>query len=324
MSRPGFRTLRVRLARNQGRTLIELLIAMALSLLIVGAVGVLYSATSNSSRTAEQLGGAEERGQLAMYFLSEPVTLASFGNINSGEFTRPRFQAVSFQEPHLRACTNGRFQDAMAGNFTCVPSASPGDALYVAFQADSAPGIVRQGIAPAQDCLGQAPGVNVINVYSIEPSPSGTLEFGCTGSGGAARQALVRHAEDFKVYFAMDSNSHAMSGAGGAPHTFRPSALLTATQINALAGATDAATSSGNPWNHVVAVYVCVLMRTSDTGTTLDGTSNFEPCPQDETEAATGAAPVAVADGIARRSYTQVYTIRARSQARAGSQAQIP
>jgi len=310
-----------------GRTLIELLIAMVLSLMIVAAVGVLYSASSSSSRTAQQLGSAEERGQLAMYYLGEPITLASFGNINSGEFTRPRFQAVSFQEPHLRACTNGRFQDAMAGNFTCVPSASPGDALYIGYQTESEGGIALQGVpgTPTQDCLGQnALGGPVANVYSIEPSGGGTLEFGCLGSGGGAHQALVRHAEDFKVYFAFDSNSHAMSEAGGAPHTFRPSALLTAAQINALPGALDAPNSAGNPWNHVIAVYACVLVRTAEVGTTLDGTSAFEPCPQDETEAATGTAPTTVADGIARRSFTQVYTIRARGQARAGSQAQIP
>jgi len=310
---------------QHGRTLIELLIAMVLSLMIIAAVGVLYSATSSSSRTAMQLGSAEERGQIAMYFLGEPVTLASFGNINSGEFTRPRFQAVSFQEPHLRACSNGRFQDAIAGDFTCVPTASPGDELYIGYQTESAVGITRQSNAPTDDCLGQdvAAG-NVFNIYSVEPTGDGTLEFGCFGSGAGARQGLVRHAEDFKVYFAMDSNSHAMSEAGGAPHTFKPSTLLTAAQINALPGALDAANSAGNPWNHVVAVYVCVLMRTSEAGTTVDGTSTFEPCPQNETEAATGAAPTTVADGIARRSFTQVYTIRARSQARAGSQAQIP
>lgn len=310
--------------REGGRTLIEVLIAMVLSLMIIAAVGVLYSASSSSSRTAQQLGGAEERGQLAMYFLSEPITLASFGNINSAEFTRSRFQAVSFQEPHLRACSNGRFQNPWAGDFTCVPSASPGDELYIGYQAESAVGITRQGVTPPGDCLGQNPGDNIVNVYSIEPSGGGTLEFGCRGSGGANRQPLVRNAEDFKVYFAMDTNSHAMSEAGGAPHTFRPSTLLTATQINAMPGALDVASSAGNPWNHVIAVYVCVLVRTADAGTTVDGTSTFEPCPQTEAEAATGTAVATVADGIARRSFTQVYTIRARSQARAGSQAQIP
>lgn len=307
--------------RVRGRTLIELLIAMALSLLIIGAVGVLYSASSNSSRTAQQLGSAEERGQLAMFFLGEPATMASYGTINSGEFTRPRFQAVSFQEPHLRACTNGRFQDPMAGDFTCVASASPGDELYIAHQAETVN--PPQGIAAPTDCLGADPGPNVVNVYSIEPSGGGTLEFGCRGSGNVARQALVRHAEDFKVYFAMDTNSYAMSEAGGAPHSFKPSALLTATQINALPGANGAANSAGNPWNHVIAIYACVLVRTADAGTTVDGTSTFEPCPQNEAEAATGAAATTLADGIARRSYTQVYTLRARSQARAGSQAQL-
>lgn len=312
--------------RLYGRTLIELLIAMVLSLMIIAAVGVLYSASSSSSRTAQQLGGAEEAGQLAMFFMGEPITLSSFGNINSAEFTRTRFQAVSFQAPHLRACSNGRFADPMAGDFTCVASAAPGDQLYIGYQAETMDAWPDQGLTATRDCIGNFPVVGsnqIINVYSIELPASGTPEFGCDGGNAAPWTALVRNAEDFKVYFALDTNSLAMTEAGGAPHTFRPSSLLTAAQINALPGATDEATSAGNPWNHVVAVYACVLVATAESGTTLDGTATFEPCPQNETEAATGVAPVAIADGIARRSYTQVYTIRARSQARAGSQAQV-
>ncbi len=78
----------------------------------------------------------------------------------------------------------------------------------------------------------------------------------------------------------------------------------------------------GNPWNFVVAVYVCVQLRTAEAGTTPDGVSRYRPCPQNEVEAATGTVEVQVNDGIARRSFTQVFTVRTRAQARAGSQAQ--
>lgn len=315
----------LRAGPQRGRTLIELLIAMVLSLMIIGAVGVLYSVSSNTSRTAQELGGAEERGQLAMFFMGEPITLASYGTINSAEFTRSRFAATAFQAPHLRACTNGRFADPFAGDFTCVPTATPGDPpgdqLYIGYMAEGAP---AQGISGVTDCQGNGPvGNQIADVFSIEKAGSGTFEFGCDSAAGTPFTALVRNAVDFKVYFALSTNSLAMVEAGGAPHTFKPSALLTADQINALPGANDDPTSAGNPWNHVVAVYACVLVEASQAGTTADGASTFQPCPQDENAAATGTPTTTVADGIARRSYTQVYTIRSRAQARAGSQAQM-
>jgi Type IV Pilus-assembly protein W len=309
-----------------GRTLIELLIALVLSLMIVAAVGALYDVTSRSSRNSQQLGSAEERGKLAMFFLGEPIALAAYGNINSADFNRTRFQANSFQGPHLRACTNGRFQNVAAGDFTCVASASPGDHLFVSYQAESVTS-APQGQVAMTDCLGQnAPMVGgvpiVANAYSVEPAVSGVLEFGCLGNGGVAPNVLVRDVEDFKVYFAFDPNSHAQADFGGSPHTIRPTALLTATQVSALPGSLDAPEAVGNPWNHIVAVYVCVLLRTAEAGTTPDGISRFRPCPQTEVEAATGTAEVQVNDGVARRSYTQVFTVRTRAQARAGSQAQ--
>jgi hypothetical protein len=305
----------------RGRTLIELLVAIVLSLLVVAAVGILYNLASRSSRTSLEVSSAEERGRLAMYFIGEPIAVAGYGNINSGEFNVSRFQAVSFQGPLLRACTNGRFRDVVNNDFTCVATASPGDQLFLSFQADSVTGAPQGALT---DCLGQAAPVvagvpTVANAFSIEPAASGTLEFGCLGNGGPARDELVRDVEDFKVYFAFDPNSFLQSAGGGSPHTMRPTALMTATQINALPGATDPPESTGNPWNHIVAVYACVQLRTAEAGTTPEGVSRYRPCPRDENEAAVGTAEVALNDGIARRTFTEVFTVRSRAQSRAGS-----
>jgi len=319
------RSLRTASSRHSGRTLIELLIAMVLSLMIVAAVGTLYSVSSNSSRTAQQVGGAEERGRLAMYFLSEPIALAGFGNINSGSVTVSRFAAVPLQGPHLRACRNGRFQDPMNGDFTCVASPLPGDQLFVAFQAESLNGLAPQGAMT--DCLGQGAvninGVETIrNLYSIEQTAGGALELSCLGNPNSPRQGLIRDVENFKVYLAFDSFGHALSVGGSYNSTVRPSTLLRPDQVDLLPGAADDAASQGNPWNHVVAVYVCVQLRTSEMGTSADAASRFRPCPVDENEAVTGTAEVAANDGFARRTLTEVYTIRARAQAGAASKIQ--
>jgi len=302
--------------RQGGRTLIELMIALALSLLIIGAVGSLYFVSSNASRQAAQIGSAEERGRLAMFFLGEPIALAGYGTLIGVNETR--FENVAMTDPHIRVCSNGRFADAMNGDFTCVAGPGPGDHLYVSYQADSVAGLVSQG--RMQDCLAQnAPDVNgvptVRNLYSVEQTAGGAFELGCLGIGGPNRQALVRDVEDFKVYFAFDRRNYDLGRQSG---QYNPrvvgSTLMTSAQIAALPGTNLPASSLGNPWNHVIAVYVCVQLRTPEAGTTPDGVSRFRPCPQNEQEAATGTAETAVNDGIARRTFTQVFTIRARTQ----------
>lgn len=306
---------------QRGRTLIELLIAMVLSLIIVGAVGVLYDVTSRTSRVSEQLGSAEERGRLVMYFLGEPIAMAGYGNINSNN---PRFQAQTFMQPHLRGCTNGRFADPAAQDFTCVPTALPGDALYIAFQAQSTSSRAPQGTQELDDCVGRnaviVDDVPVIaNEFSIALTATNVPQLNCVGLAAGGAQALVRNVEDFKVYFALDEDNY--NRALGNVHTLRPSALMTAAQINLLPGATEFAASAGNPWNYVVSVHVCVQLSTAEAGVTPDGTSVFTPCPQTVAEALDPStiAPQTLADGIARRTYSQVFTLRSRGQALPGS-----
>ncbi len=321
-------------SRQEGRTLIEMLIAIALSLMIVAAVGSLYYFTGRTARVSEEVSSAEERGRLAMFFLGEPIAMAGSGNIFSASLSQ-RLGVTSLPGAHLRACENGRFQDPNLLNnpvdFTCVPSptGAPGDQLFVAFQAESDPGItIPQGTTPMTDCLGQgAPAVGgvptVRNVYSVEIAPSGALEFGCTGNGGPAFGALVRDVEMFKVFFAFDSDAFANAGGPIWSPTVRPSAIRTANELNLLVAqmdpGEDPVTSVGQPWNSVIAVYVCVQLRTAGAGTTADGISYFRPCPQTAQEAATGTAEIQSLDGIARRTVTQVFTLRSRAQAQTAS-----
>lgn len=311
-------------ASQTGRTLVELLIAMALSLVIVAAVGSLYFFTSQSARTSSQVSSAEERGRIAMFLMGEPVSMAGYGTINSSSMSR-RFAATPLQGPHLRACSNGRFADVANLDFTCVASPDPGDALFVAFQAESGNGVAPQGTTPIDDCSGRnAPQVppaggvpTVRNAYSIRTAQSGALELGCLGNGGGGWQALIRDVEDFKVYFAFDSAGYNRAGVNPVNFTVQPSTFLTAAQINALPVVQneDPNVSASNAWNHVVAVLVCVQLRTAELGTAATAAVTFQPCPQDEVEAATGAPPVTLNDGISRRTVTQLFTLRSRAQA---------
>lgn len=319
--------------RQSGRTLVELLIAITLSLMILAAVGSLYYFTSQSARTSQQVSSAEERGRIAAFYLSEPIALAGYGNINSSEMGR-RFGNTSLRGPAIRACENGRFQNmpsVLTGfpnvDFTCVASADPGDALFVSFQAESVQGAPQGAMA---DCLGQgAPLIDgaptVRNVYSVNRSGGGVLEFGCVGNGGPAFGALARDVQDFKVYFAWDADADARAALGGIRHTVRGSRIVTATFLNNLWAQRLLANpgldewSDLNPWNQVVAAHVCLVVASAEQGTTPEAVSFFRPCPSTPAEVANGTAEVAVNDGIARRTINQVFTLRTRGQANAGT-----
>ena len=96
-------------SRQEGRTLIEMLIAIALSLMIMAAVGSLYYFTGRTARVSEEVSSAEERGRLAMFFLGEPIAMAGSGNIFSASLSQ-RLGVTSLPGAHLRACENGRFR----------------------------------------------------------------------------------------------------------------------------------------------------------------------------------------------------------------------
>ena len=299
---------------QRGRTLVELLVAITLSLMIVAAVGAIYIASSQSARTSLEISSVEERGRMAMFFVGEPIAMAGYGTIVG--VTESRYDNLTFSEPHVRACQAGtRFQAPAAGNFNCVAGGGAGDQLMVSYQADSAAG-APQGLLT--DCLGQgAPliaGVPTVrNIYSIAAG-----QFACQGNGAAQTQGLIDGVEDFKVFLAFDQRSFQTGlTIGNYVPTVIGGALLSPATIAASPQTALGPTAIGNPWNHVVAVYVCVQLRTTEGATTLNAASTFLPCPQNEAEAATGTAPEVITDGVARRSFTRVFTIRSRAQAAA-------
>ena len=302
------------LPTQRGRTLVELLVAILLSVLIVGAVGAIYIASSQSARTSLELSSVEDRGRMAMFFLGEPIAMAGYGTIVG--VSESRYDNLTFSDAHVRACPAGtQFEAPAAGNFNCIAGGGPGDQLMVSYQADSAAG-APQGLLT--DCLGQAAplvaGVPTVrNIYTINNG-----QLACQGNGAAQTQGLIDGVEDFKVFLAFDQRSFQTGlTLGNYVPTVIGGALVSPATV---AGAPQTAlgpTAIGNPWNHVIAVYVCVLLRTTEAATTLDGTSTFLPCPQTQAEAAAGTAPQVIGDGIARRSFTRVFTIRSRAQAAA-------
>ena len=71
---------------QQGRTLIELIIAMTMGLVIVIGVSSLYISSSGISRTANQVSTTEQAGQLAMLLIGKYLKLSAYGEILGSDY----------------------------------------------------------------------------------------------------------------------------------------------------------------------------------------------------------------------------------------------
>lgn len=312
--------------RQRGRTLIELIIAMAIGLVIVAGVSSLYLSSSGVSRTANQVGNVEQTGQLALIFMGESLKQAGYGEIIGTDFAGQN--QTLFDGAHVRGCTGQRFVSAFANppDLTCAGGIA-GDALYARFQA-------RPIVAPmsateadrvtSTDCLAQAapneqinPGVlrpgagiarrMVSNMFFFDPV---NLTLNCFGSGGGAAQVVLRDVLEFRVFYRFDDAAYAAGAAGDTNAAPLGGSVRNATFINGLGGPID-------PWNYVVAVLVCMTVRSNEMGVGAQGgTVNMPRCPANAAEAETGLSLTApVTDGRIHRTFSKVFTIRSRATA---------
>jgi type II secretory pathway pseudopilin PulG len=301
-----------------GRTLIELLVAIALSLLILLGVGALYLGANQSARVAGNVATVEATGYVALSMVGTAIRRAGYAEIIGAQVTGGAGRNnLLYSGPFVRGCTNARFANPAAGDFTCVPVAGAvGDALAVWYQADA---VLAAAQGPTPDCVGAAaPLVPITDANYAGRVSGGQLPLvrnvyfldgnalTCLGNGGLPAAALIEDVEDFKVYFGIDDEAYATA----ANEWRRPVArrLRSAAEVDALA-------PLGNltGWDFVVSVHVCALVRTPDSGVTATTATMFTPCPATAAEAEGGTAPAAApADGRIRRTYSQVFTLRSR------------
>ncbi len=323
---------------QRGRTLIELLIAMAIGLVIVVGVSSLYLSSSGMSRTANQISTAEQAAQLALLMIGDSLKLAAYGEIIGSDFAA---QGQTLMDGvHLRGCSDGRFVDPFPPYLdTPTPGTPPppdltctagpvGDALYIRYQAAPS-GFLQQLEAndvtrnSLLDCgaynanqrqilssVQMRAGVGlerrvVTNVFQFDPV-AGTLD--CSGYNGAGFAPLINNVVEFKVFYRFDDVAHAAGASGVTNAVPFGGSIRDAAYVNGLAGAVD-------PWNYVVAVMVCVTLKTDQGGVSTAPTNpSASRCPVTSAEAENVAVLTkTVTDGSIHRTFSQVFTVRARA-----------
>ncbi len=322
-------------ASQTGRTLIELVIAMAIGLVIVIGVSSLYLSSSGISRTANQLSTTEQAGQLALLLIGDSLKRAAFGEIIGSDYAA---QGQTLMDgAHLRGCTGTTFTDPFPA-YVAPPApqtppdlsctlASGGDALYVRYQAAPVVAQMLPAAAAAEslrDCTASLGNQNqvlssqqlragagmqrpiVTNVFVRDPI-NNTLD--CRGYGSGAFATLLQNVVEFRVFYRFDDAAYAVGSSGVTNAVPFGGSIRDAAFINGLAAAID-------PWNYVVAVMVCLTIQTDEIGvsTSVGTNTTATRCPVNAAEAEAGLGLVTTTtDGRIRRTFSQVFTVRNRA-----------
>jgi type IV pilus assembly protein PilW len=205
-----------------GRSLVEVMIALALGLVVLLAVSSMFIGNRGTYRSMDDKARMDEEGRLALQLLVQHVRMAGYGSISSVEKTKnfadqevtSGTQTTSFSTPAIytrfnqvsgaaglgtnaiRGCRTG-FADAkqMANALACAAGGTS-DALMVRYEVDANSSNLSAANVPT-DCVGNAivasaandgTAIFIIdNRFFIQNNPITLIpELYCQGNGGTA------------------------------------------------------------------------------------------------------------------------------------------
>jgi type IV pilus assembly protein PilW len=304
-------TRRSNLARQRGRTLLELLISMAVGLVILGALIAIYLSTHASARQAAAVSRLNEDASVVLNLLGTQLRMAGF--------SPPRVHMVpgaamvdgvlvsvpdrNFIGAGIRGCDHG-FANHTTDEFedlVCADEPSGAAAFAVRFEGQHPDDIASVALLPPNtDCLNQGIDTDTIGAlgapyrlvesrFLVRVGPaSGTPELACAGKGAKSFAAypLMQFVEDMSIAYGV-----ADDGVGRQVKNY-----LDARQIDDSGGTVD------QRWSRVVTVDLCILMRSADPDPA--GAGSYVDCK--------GKSKLST-DGLIRRAYRSVFALRNRS-----------
>lgn len=267
---------------QRGRTLIEVMIAIAIGLMITAGVISIYGANRQTYRASADVQRIQAAGQLALDRLAYQLRMAGYGQIDSSDFWRVG-NPSNFAGEALRVCSGG-FDNPTAATPNCNNVSTQPDALAVSYLVG---GAAATGSGEGRDCLGAtitaanspiAPQLATRNRFYVANS-GGVPTLMCVGNDSVAAP-LVPNVEDLQIRLRV-----------GDPFS-RTEQIV---DPQSTAGWTAA------QWGRVLGVELCVQVVSENAGLTTN--------PQPGLDCRNGAFPN---DGRLRRTFTQVVTLRNR------------
>lgn len=255
-----------------GRSLVELMIALTISMVILIALVTLFVANKQTYRLTDDKARLDEEGRLALNLISFHLRMAGYGALVSAKpidvmkapftnFLSPSQLQNYSGAPKLEAiqgCSGG-FVDASSVIHVCN-NGDRADAIIIRYVVDSNNANVNAANLPT-DCLGQkvvvTPSV-VENRFFIATNPSTQRsELYCVGNGGtvsnvtsftSSPQPIVENVSDMRISYGLDFDGDQSVDA-----------FYSAEAISALPEPN---------WSRVVSAQICLVMMSANNGLT--------------------------------------------------------
>ncbi|WP_295444248.1 PilW family protein [uncultured Thiodictyon sp.] len=249
------RCARSALGPPRGLTLVELMIALALSLLLIAAVGAVYLGSNQTYRAEQDGARIQEAGRYVLDVIGRSLRLAGYTNI--------AFNQAVMMTGFTGTAVLGADQVCAAGDIVTIQYDGPGDQDDDGHPDDDMQDCQANGIAAENDVAGDHLGRPKIVQHTIfirdatlrcdavQTSPTETRyppkpPTTCPATDAGA--PLLDNVEDLQVLYGIDSNDDQSADS------------YTATPVN---------------WTTVVTVRVCVLVRSEIPGGAPAGQTYF-------------------------------------------------
>lgn len=285
-----------------GFSLVEVMVALVIGLIVVGAVLVNYLNASSGQRSGASQGQMAEDAGLALNILRRHIAMAGFSNPASINTTTQLFNRA-YSGRAIFGCWNG-FSNPTIGLITSLTCTGGGtdnglDAVAVAYEADASNSLLDSSNKP-RDVLGSSLVLNAAgtppylsearfyvsdNALMAQGNGGGSTVPTATSTLPSGADRLVENIVAMRIWYGL-------SGTDGSGRPTRTAIrYTTAKDLNALV--------SDNIWNRVVTVRVCVVVRSERE--ILDAATPYYGC-----DAVTAATPATTTPGDRRlyRAYT--------------------
>jgi type IV pilus assembly protein PilW len=256
---------------QSGRSLIELLIAMAIGLAILVGIGSLLIATRQTSRVTDDRSRLEEDGRLALNLLAFHLRMAGYGELTSNNLKQLIVTNLINESEKMvdgvEGCTGG-FSNHAAVIKVCTNNPANPDSFIVRYIVDPANANLSGG--NPTDCLGSAVittnGI-VENRFYVATNPgTGRKELYCQGNGQTAltaanftttAQPVAENVRDMKITYGFGFDYVKEED------TQTVDRFITASQVDALL---DPPKTKGSKWSKVISVEVCLIVSSANDG----------------------------------------------------------
>ncbi len=256
-------------SRHRGLSLVELLVSILIGGVVVGALMVTYLSSTLAARRQQALSQMADDAQLALALMRREIQLA--GSMEPGALQSGGTGFVSTGPARMVfGCESGfTDNDAVAGGGTCrttstgtsTSTSTAKASLELTYVATAATASLSEK-GYLVNCVGGTvtAGDAISSRWFVDKSPAKRNELYCAAPG-SDKQPLVENVESLHLRYGVADGWQAAD-----PQTRRPQRYLLGSQL----GATD--------WARVVAVRICVLMRSAQPVLTTEDPQDYIDC----------------------------------------------